>query len=126
MEKLAVTTFGRYVRELNHQTRQVSLSALPGADNGSDDERRASVSLEDIAESTMEMDRTMLYREGLATLDEPHRTAFVLRYYAGWPIEDSDPTVPTISRHFSKTPRTIRNWMNAAEATLAAWRGEQL
>jgi len=48
---------------------------------------------------------------------------FVLRHYEGWPIEDKDPSVPTISRHFQRTPRTIRNWMREAENVLAAWRG---
>ncbi len=66
----------------------------------------------------------LLYREALALLDEPMRTAFVLRHYEGWPIEDRDETVPTISRYFNKTPRTIRNWMTTAEQALAAWRGE--
>ncbi len=124
LEKIVVTTFGRYVKELQRRARHVSLSALPGSDDGDGDERHSVGVMGTVLETTMAMDTAMLYREGLATLEEPYRTAFVLRHYAGWPIEHQDPTVPTISRHFDKTPRTIRNWMNTAEATLAAWRGE--
>ena len=40
----------------------------------------------------------------------------------GWPVEDRDPNVPTISRYFGKTSRTIRNWLAQAEERLAAWR----
>ncbi len=124
LERLVVSTFGRQAREIARAQRQVSLSALPGAD-GDDEERRVAAAPEALAEPALPLDQALLYREALGTLDEPYRTAFVLRYYEGWPIEDQDPTVPTISRYFAKTPRTIRNWMAAAEGTLAAWRGEQ-
>ena len=123
LERLTVSAFGRQTREIARIQRQVSLSALPGAD-GDDEERRVAAPAAALAAPALPMDQALLYREALAALDEPYRTAFVLRYYEGWPIEDQDPTVPTISRYFAKTPRTIRNWMAAAEGTLAAWRGE--
>jgi len=43
----------------------------------------------------------------------------------GWPIEDRDPNVMTISKYFGKTSRTIRNWIAEAEKQLAAWRDEE-
>lgn len=61
----------------------------------------------------------------LTQVEEPYRSAYLLRYYAEWPIEDSDPTVQTISRRFGKTPRTIRNWLSRADKILEAWLGEQ-
>ncbi|HZS86851.1 MAG TPA: hypothetical protein VFE42_05090 [Chloroflexota bacterium] len=124
LEKLVVTAFGRQARDLARGRMQVPLSALPGASGGDDEEPRVSAQVEEIAEHNLPPDVALLYREALALLDEPMRTAFVLRHYEGWPIEDRDETVPTISRYFNKTPRTIRNWMTTAEQALAAWRGE--
>ena len=66
-----------------------------------------------------------LIRDALSRVKEPYRTAYLLRNYAGWPIEDQDPNVPTISRKFGVDPRTIRNWLKAVEDELQSWRGEQ-
>ena len=67
----------------------------------------------------------VLIEGALHQLKEPLRSAFLLRHFRGWPIEDTDPTVQTISRHFGKTPRTIRNWLSRANELLEAWQGEQ-
>lgn len=123
LEKLVVSAFGRQVKELARAARQVPLAALPGSSDGDDEQAHVMARLDAVAAPALPLDQALLYREALAALAEPYRTAFVLRYYEGWPIEDSDPGVPTISRYFDKTPRTIRNWMAAAEQTLAAWRG---
>ncbi len=67
----------------------------------------------------------VLIEAALHQLEEPIRTAYLLRYHKGWPIEDKDPAIQTISQHFGKTPRTIRNWLSKADKILEAWRGEQ-
>ena len=67
----------------------------------------------------------VLIEAALQQLEEPIRSAYLLRYHEDWPIEDKDPAVQTISRHFGKTPRTIRNWLSKADEILEAWRGEQ-
>ena len=67
----------------------------------------------------------ILIRDALSQLDEPIRSAFLLRHYAGWPIEDQDPSARTISKHFGRTPRTISNWLVSAEESLEAWREAQ-
>ena len=67
----------------------------------------------------------VLIQAALNQLEEPIRSAYLLRHLQGWPIEDKDPAVQTISRHFGKTPRTIRNWLSKADEILEAWRGEQ-
>ena len=67
----------------------------------------------------------VLIEAALHQLEEPIRSAYLLRHYKDWPIEDKDPAVQTISRHFGKTPRTIRNWLSKADEILEAWRGEQ-
>ena len=66
-----------------------------------------------------------LIEAALNQLEEPIRSAYLLRHLEDWPIEDKDPAVQTISRHFGKTPRTIRNWLSKADEILKAWRGEQ-
>lgn len=63
--------------------------------------------------------------EAVASLPEPIRTAYMLRHYEDWPIEDKDSTVMTISRYFRKDPRTIRNWLTKAERLLRERRGAQ-
>ncbi len=67
----------------------------------------------------------ILIRAALHQLEEPVRSAYLLRHHRGWPVEDNNPAVQTISRHFGKTPRTIRNWLARADERLEAWRGEQ-
>ena len=67
----------------------------------------------------------VLIEAALHQLEEPIRSAYLLRHHKNWPIEDKDPDVQTISRHFGKTPRTIRNWLSKADEILQAWRGEQ-
>jgi DNA-directed RNA polymerase specialized sigma24 family protein len=64
-------------------------------------------------------DRAALLRDALTTLPEPKRTAWVLRYAEDWPIEDKDPHVPTLSKYFKVSGRTIRNWLSDAESELA-------
>ncbi len=67
----------------------------------------------------------VLIEASLHQLEEPIRSAYLLRHHKDWPIEDKDPDVQTISRHFGKTPRTIRNWLSKADEILEVWRGEQ-
>ena len=67
----------------------------------------------------------VLIEAALHQLEEPILSAYLLRYHQGWPIEDKNATVQTISQHFGKTPRTIRNWLSRADKCLEAWRGEQ-
>lgn len=63
------------------------------------------------------IDSELLNEELLSNLGEPHLTAMKLNL-AGWPIESKKPGEPTISGFFGKTPRTINNWLRAAEETL--------
>lgn len=75
---------------------------------------------EDVALSA---ERRMVIAEALgAIVDERHREAFVLRHLEDWPIGPRDATRPTISGRFDVEPRTITNWLKAAERDLAEWR----
>jgi hypothetical protein len=74
---------------------------------------------------TAPVDTQLLNDEALSLIEPNLREAFVLKA-EGWPIEDSDPNVVTISKHFGKTSRTIRYWITEAEKKLAAWRDEEI
>jgi hypothetical protein len=129
LERIAVRAYNRLLAELRRGQHAVPLSSLAGYDDDEGDEApRAPVQIAANA-TTPPVDSAViqieLIRAALACLDEPFREAFLLRHHAGWPVEDRDPGVRTISRHFGKTPRTIRNWLNKAEESLKTWRGEQ-
>ena len=72
--------------------------------------------------SSVEMD--VILREGLHVLKDPIRTAFLLYYFEGWQIESNDPNEITVSKYFSRTPKTIYNWLKQAEEKLIKWRGD--
>ena len=130
LKSLTVQAYRRQVTQLKLDQRNVSLASLAGHDGEDADtlKRRGSVQAPVTVTSRSvesEVIDSILIQDALSQLDEPLRSAFLLRHYAEWPIEDQDPAVRTISRHFGKTPRTIRNWLARAEERLAAWRGTQ-
>ena len=127
--KFAIRVFGRLARARQHQGDTVPFSSIAGYEpDAKDDGRMVSArQLEDVAAPSDEefVINNALVNDALARINERHRAAFLLRHYAGWPIEDQDPNVPTISRKFGVDPRTIRNWLKAVEDELQSWRGEQ-
>ena len=46
----------------------------------------------------------VLIEAALHQLEEPIRSAYLLRHLGDWPIEDKNPTAQTISGHFGKNP----------------------
>ena len=63
-----------------------------------------------------------LTRDALAHLPDDLREVFLLRYFEGWQTESNSPTEPSISRYLNVTPRTVRNRLRDAEASLRRWR----
>jgi len=125
LKRLTVQVF-RKMLKVDQNT--IPLDSLAGYD----DEAVAAAEVDVPASSTHETRSveseaidSILIKDALSQLDEPIRSAFLLRHYAEWPIEDQDSSVRTISKHFGKTPRTIRNWLASAEECLAAWREAQ-
>ncbi len=130
LEKLAVRAYNEQLTELKRTQGTVSLSSFAGYDRDEDDATVHVVRPRgDAAVATPAVDlgviRNDLIRDALSRIEEPFRSAFLLRHYWEWPVEDQDPNVRTISRHFGKDPRTIRNWLKKAEEALERWRGEQ-
>ena len=124
LERLSVDVFNKQVNQLKVESHcdydQDAIDALT--------QKRAVVA--PISSETRSVEAQVigksLIRAALSQLEEPFRSAYLLRHYCGWPIEDQDLTVETISRHFGRTPRTIRNWLAKADESLAKWRGVQL
>lgn len=61
----------------------------------------------------------------LEKLDPNVREAYLLRHREGLEIENRDPQVVTISKHFGRSPRTIRKWLAGAEERLQELQGDQ-
>lgn len=123
LKRLTVSIFRKQLVKLRHQsTGDYDLERIDALTQ----QGAVAVSATSLRRSTESeaIDNVML-QAALAQLEEPYRTAYLLRHYEGWPIEDRDPAIQTISRRFDKTPRTIRNWLSRADETLKAWRGEQ-
>ncbi len=78
----------------------------------------------DIAYPTISIEDQVLINDALESLDEPLRTVFILRYKYNMQVESIDPNEPTLSNHFDKTPRTIRNWLKKADEILKKKQGE--
>ena len=115
---------------LKHDQQNVPLESLTGYDGEDVDAVRQGAGLRaanTVISSPVETEviNNSLICEAMSQLEEPIRSAYLLRYHRGLQIEDQDPAVPTISRHFDKTPRTIRNWLAKAEGHLAEWRTKE-
>lgn len=132
LERLAIRAFNEQLKQHKRVEDEVSLSSLAGHDRDEDDAAGRNVRPHPDAEAgtptlggEAAVERNDLIQDALSRLEEPYRSAFLLRHHAGWPIEDKDPSVRTISRHYGKDPRTVRNWLRRAKETLEQWRGEQ-
>lgn len=108
--------YRKHLTQLNRERRTAAPSWVHGMemvgdlDAGAQKEDREPIRAPDIASE-------ILNEELLSNLGEPYLTAMKLNL-AGWPIESQKPGEPTISGFFGKTPRTINNWLRAAEETL--------
>ena len=66
-------------------------------------------------EIILKAENAKLARRALAAVpDERHRQAVVLRHVRGWPLTCSDPTQPSLERHFGMSGRQIQNWITSA------------
>lgn len=123
---LRYVTLNVHARYERQHERLMTENRLNGP-RGEEDKEDADGSLEervrqpgDVAEDAVQL---LEIREALAMIRDPrHRQAFVLHHYDDWPIETQEPLAPSVSGHFKVTPRTVNNWLRAAERDLAEWR----
>jgi len=138
LDRLCIRVFSIQLADLDRLRTEVPFSQVPGYEDDNDEaepetksvrlseEDKQRVSSSSGEKAILGRDLAREARQIVFTqLDEPFRSAYMLRHYHRWPIEDQDPNVPTISRHFGKTPRMIRNWLAKAEEILSNRRGGQ-
>jgi RNA polymerase sigma factor (sigma-70 family) len=108
----------RRFRELQQRERQAeSVTSTQG-------DRTEEIDLLDTLadERALSAEDRALTRDALAHLPDDLREVFLLRYFEGWQTESNSPTEPSISRYLNVTPRTVRNRLRDAEASLRRWR----
>lgn len=125
LNRLVTDVVSSYAGLRDHIQESVSPAWVHGGEL-SEGDREEGVGYVPEPVSGIQVDTSLLVGEALATLEEPHRTVFVLRHYQGWPVESKHPGDPTISGYFGVTSRTVRNWLTAAETRLAEWREERI
>lgn len=129
LKRLAIEVYQDHLTASIREQQNVPLSSLAGYDHDETDEdaRHPRSNKIEVASPSAELVviQDDQIRDALSHVDEPYRSAFLLRNYLSWPIEDQDTSVQTISRHFGKDPRTIRNWLRKADEMLRSWRGEE-
>lgn len=135
VEKLRIGAFNRHLEDLNRAQDAVTWDSVRGYEQRSEEgedrrsRKRRTSNSEPPQEAGLSAEQRAAYldaaREVLAHVDEPYRTAFVLRHYHDWPIETKDTRLPSISGYFGKTPRTIGDWLNRAKEMIDRWKGER-
>lgn len=68
--------------------------------------------------------RELVRRAMISVKDRRHLEAVVLRHVRGWPMTDKDPKKPSLMKHFGKSDRQIRTWINEGLKVLRAAMGE--
>ncbi len=113
LKSLAAEAYDSRVRR---KTEPLDLTGQGDERHGSDDFRQARDERE-----LSPVDRALM-SDALSVLEEPTRTAFVMRHYEGVPIESSDPEQPTVCKYFGVSGRQVRRWLKEAEEVLREWR----
>lgn len=100
---------------------EAATAALPRDD---DDEpvNRTDNPWEAIPDQQLLPEQQVLVAEGVSSIDEPYRTAYILHDIMRFQVESRYPNKPTVSTMLGKTSRTIRNWLAKAEEQLENWR----
>jgi DNA-directed RNA polymerase specialized sigma24 family protein len=126
LDRTILKAFDRAVRNERRQNRSKPLSAVgEEVDEDDDFESTGSAISKDILDPSAWPDQQAMLGDAmkaLSSMKPKYAEAFLLKHYHGMQIQDQDENVPTISRHFGKTPETIRNWLALAEQALLQWR----
>ena len=120
---LAIKIHARYEREHDRLVTENRLPTTRGEENTDEEDGSLEARVRQPGDVADDAVRSLEIREALAAIRDPrHRQAFVLHHWDDWPIETQEPIMPSVSGHFNVTPRTVNNWLRAAERDLAEWR----
>lgn len=135
VDKLRIGAFNRYLENLNRAKAAVAWDSVAGYGQSAEEGegrkggKHRGADSKPPQEAGLSAEERLAYldtaREVLDYLDEPYRTAFVLRHYYDWPIESEDERLPSISRYFGKTSRTIGDWLKRAREAIESRKGEK-
>ena len=127
---LAVTVFRRFQSREQRERKLLDpgeFSAREANDEGEEDTDDDFVEPERLIPGEnrwSSIEQWSLIEEAMQNLDGDVRKAYFLHHFLGWQIETIDPNESSVSDHFGKTPKTIRNWLHKADAALEKkWRG---
>jgi len=84
LKRLIITEYGRQTEEVEESEKLIFLT----------NKKREKMAIEprlEISADSMSSDDLASIKMGLSSIKDPYRKAFVLRYYAGWPIKSMIP-----------------------------------
>ena len=131
MNRLATTVFRRFKSREQREKRLLDAGQFSSIENSLDEDDNDDPEFIEPERFIPGENRWSLVEqwslivEAMQNLDEKIRKAYFLRHFLGWQIETTDPNESSLSEHFEKTPKTIRNWLHLADTTLEQkWRGD--
>jgi len=131
LNRLAITVFHRFKNREQRERKLLDpgeFAAREENDDGEDDADEDFIEPQRLIPGEnrwSSVEQWSLISEAMQNLDENIRRAYFLYYFLGWQIETIDSNEPSVSDHFGKTPKTIRNWLHKANAALEnKWRGD--
>lgn len=131
LNRLSITVFHRFHSREQRERKLLDpgeFSALEEDDEGEEDTDEDFVEPEHLIPGEnrwSSIEQQSLIAEAMQNLDGDVREAYFLHHFLGWQIETIDPNELSVSDHFGKTPKTIRNWLHKADAALEKkWRGD--
>lgn len=123
----AQASFGDYVKALSQNelkkyvVRSKRKKVTDSIDETYDGEDNSPVRIT-VEEMNLSPDERLLLTEAINSMEEPNRTVWLMFHQMGFQIESKDPNERTISKHYNRTGRTIRNWLADAEKSLKKWK----
>lgn len=122
----AQVSFGEFVKALSqNQLRKIFAQSKRDKTTDSIDEKfdddeaaPARINLQDM---NLSSETKILIAEAINSIAEPYRTVWVMYHQMGYQIESKDKNEKTISSHYDRTGRTIRNWLAEADGSLEKW-----
>jgi DNA-directed RNA polymerase specialized sigma24 family protein len=131
LNRLAISVFRRFQSREKRERKLLDpgeFSAREENDKGEEDADEDFIEPERLIPGEnrwSSVEQWSLILEAMQNLDENVRRAYFLNHFLGWQIESIDPNESSVSDHFGKTPKTIRNWLHKADAALEKkWRGD--
>lgn len=131
LNRLAITVFRRFQSREKREWKLLDpgeFSAREENDEGEEDADEDFIEPERLIPGEnrwSSVEQWSLILEAMQNLDENVRRAYFLYHFLDWQIETIDPNESSVSDHFGKTPKTIRNWLHKADAALEKkWRGD--